>query len=506
MHEGKILPGLRLVGTFLLSAACYFFSFPPFGLFPLAWVAPLPLLLSGEKLSARGWFLLWWLWGSAFFLASLSWLPGTIESYAPVTPWQAFLAYTALAVYLGLYWGVWAWCSCLFLRVIPGFLALSIPFGLLEYVRGHLLTGFPWLLAAHSQAPFKPFIQGAALVGVYGLSFLLAWIWGGLWELIRGDRRLALLSLALPMLLTLWGLVRLGDMQGGNPFDVAIVQPNNPPRTRWNPAWARREVMRTVAMVRRVCRRGELVVLPESAVPGYLFEDPEDTRPFLEGLRGCRSYMVVGTNHWEFQKGRVYLRNRAYLVSPQGKEEGYYDKLHLVPFGEFVPLGRYFPFLYVLAGYRIGYLPGKKGKLLPFPLSPLGIQICYEAIFPGLARAQVRKGAGLLVNITNDAWLGKTLAPYQHLTGALFRAVENGRWMIRCSNSGISTVISPSGRVVASIPLFTRGVLKARVYRLSFFTPYTVLGDWLPFMCGLGVFLLLLREGFKSLGLFDKKL
>ena len=489
-----------------MSLTLYFFSFPPFGLFPMAWIAPLPLLLMEERPSFKNPFLLWWLWGSLFFFLSLSWLPGTMESYAPVAPWQALLAYGTLSFYLGIYWGLWGWCSHRLLSSgIPAFLALSLPLAFLEYLRGHLLSGFPWLLTAHSQAPFLPFIQGAALIGVYGLSFLLAWSWGGIWDVIKGKRKRGAISLLLPLALILWGVIRMDNIPHGPPLKVALVQPNIPPRIKWDPTQGKNQMKLLTKMIQKACKKRDLVVLPESAVPYYLFQDIKETRFFLQRVQGCNAYILVGTNHWVMKGKEAFLKNRAYLLSPQGWNTGYYDKIHLVPFGEYVPLARFFPFLYTLAGYREGFLPGKNTKPLPFPSLPLGVDICYETIFPGLVRSQVRAGAKLLVNITNDGWLGRSLAPYQHLTAALFRSVENGRWMLRCANSGISAIISPKGKIVASLPLFTQGILRGQVEKVAIATPYTLLGDWIPLASGLISCILLVIRGFKIKGLFDSK-
>jgi apolipoprotein N-acyltransferase len=499
-------PWILLGGAFLLSLALYFFSFPPFGLFPIAWIAPLPLLWAEERYSFKDPFLLWWLWGSLFFLLSLSWLPGTMESYAPVASWQALLAYGALSFYLGIYWGLWGWWSHRLLSSgIPAFLAFPLPLAFLEYLRGHLLSGFPWLLAAHSQAPFLSFIQGASIIGVYGLSFLLAWSWGGIWDVIKGKRKRGAFSLLLPLTLILWGGIRIDNIPHGLPLKVALVQPNVPPRIKWDPAWGKTQMELLARMTGKSCKQGGLVVLPESAVPYYLFQDIKETGFFLKGLQSCKAYILVGTNHWVMKEKEAFLKNRAYLLSPQGQEEGHYDKIHLVPFGEYVPLARFLPFLYTLAGYQKGFLPGKSTKPLPFPPLPLGVDICYEAIFPGLVRSRVGAGAKLLVNITNDGWFGRSLAPHQHLTAALFRSVENGRWMVRCANSGISAIISPEGKIVASLPLFTQGILRERVEKVTLTTLYTLLGDWLPLASGLISCLFLVIEGFKTKELFDNK-
>ena len=323
--------------------------------------------------------------------------------------------------------------------------------------------------------------------------------------MIKGKRKRGAFSLLLPLALILWGGIRINSIPHGPSLKVALVQPNVPPRIKWDPAWGKAQMKLLIRMTKEACNQARLVILPESAIPYCLFQEVRKTRFFLKGVQNCKAHILVGTNHWVMHGKEVFLKNRAYLLSPQGQEEGYYDKIHLVPFGEYVPLVRFLPFLSALAGYRNGFLPGENTAPLPFPHIPLGVEICYEAIFPELVRSQVRAGAKLLVNITNDGWFGRSLATYQHLTAALFRAVENGRWMVRDANSGISAIISPSGKIVAFMPLFTQGILKGRIEEVALTTFYTLLGDWLPVVSGLISCIFLVIKGFKTEKLFDKR-
>ncbi len=488
--------------AFFSSLVLYFFSFPPFNLFPLAWVAPLPLFWMTRSLSVRRRFFIWWLWGFCFFSAGLYWLPGTMKAYSPVSWWQAWCALLALALYLGLFWGVWGWWSSLLKeKGLPFPLALALPLAFLEYLRGHLFTGFPWLLAAHSQASFLPFIQSAALVGVYGVSFILAWIWGGVLDCLERNWRGGALAFILPIALMIWGWVRLGVPVAGRSYKVALVQPNIGAQAKWDPDKAKEQMDLLLDLTREACPGQDLVIFPETVFPYLLFQRPHYTQPFVEEIKNCSAYVLVGTNHW-VQRGKEYFfTNREYLLL-KGRILGFYDKVHLVPFGEYVPLGKIFPFLYKLAGYRNGYVSGRGLFPLPLPGCPLGVSVCYEAIFPSLVREEVKKGAKLLVNVTNDAWFGRSLAPYQHLTAAVFRAVENERWLVRCANTGISALVSPKGRITAQTPLFTREILRGRVEALSGVTPYTLMGDWLPLLSG-GFILIFVFWGYFKPGYFS---
>ena len=198
----------------------------------------------------------------------------------------------------------------------------------------------------------------------------------------------------------------------------------------------------------------------------------------LDGIKASSSYYIVGSPSYAAKKEALIFHNSAYLVSPQGHAAGKYDKVHLVPFGEYVPLKRYLPFIDKLVAQVGDFKPGRQGNTLSWENRHVGMLICYEAIFPGLARAMVRNGAHLLVNITNDAWFGRTSAAFQHFSMAVFRAVENRRYLARAANTGISGFIDPCGRIVSSTPLFQEAVATTAVSMLTGRSLYSRWGEW----------------------------
>ena len=194
----------------------------------------------------------------------------------------------------------------------------------------------------------------------------------------------------------------------------------------------------------------------------------------------------------------LYL-NSAYLMDPEGKEAGRYDKVHLVPYGEYVPLRKWFPFVDKLV-YGIGdFSSGKKGSILSWKDVKLGVQICFEVIFPDLARASVKNGADILINITNDAWFGRSSAPYQHLSMTIFRAVENRRALVRCANTGISCFVGPSGRIFSPTPLYSDEVVTRDIPIMRTEpTFYTQFGDVFAIFCTIAAFLLVALHHLKK--------
>jgi apolipoprotein N-acyltransferase len=222
----------------------------------------------------------------------------------------------------------------------------------------------------------------------------------------------------------------------------------------------------------------------------------------LAGIEQADTDFLIGSPSFERQeKGEIYF-NSAYLVSPVTKNISKYDKAHLVPYGEYVPFRKWLPFLGKLVAQVGDFRPGPPGKILPWHNNDLGVQICYEIIFPGLSRAMVKNNAVLLINITNDAWFGKTSGPYQHFSMTIFRAVENRRALARAANTGISGFIDPVGRILASTPLLEEAALTRALPLIRSTTFYTRYGDMLALACLAGaLFGILLEFGKYALNL-----
>ena len=280
---------------------------------------------------------------------------------------------------------------------------------------------------------------------------------------------------------------------------VALVQGNIDQAQKWDPRFQ----MQTTVKYRQLsleppAKSADLIVWPETATPFYFLADPILTQMVMEGIKRTHAYFVIGSPSYASEdRQRLIYHNSAYLISPQGELKGKYDKVHLVPFGEYVPLKRFLPFIHKLVAQVGDFKPGLRGNTLPWKNHALGMLICYEVIFPELARAMVQNGADLLVNITNDAWFGTTSAAYQHFSMAVFRAVENRRVLVRAANTGISGFIDANGRELETTPLFKQAVIARKVPLLKMRTLYSRWGDWPLGLLTFGVSILFIGRRYR---------
>jgi len=472
------------VSGFLLAAA-----FPRPDFYLLAWVGLIPLLLVMRKRPFASGFTC----GLSFFASTLYWLNLVMTTYGGLNWIFSLLAYLFLLVYLALYFAAASWISCLLLERfrVPVLLSLPVAWVALEYLRGLLLTGFPWALLGYSQHNFSLVIQSADVTGVYGVSLLLvAFNCALAWIVQQPRSRFAWLGLAGTLLMTVthcgYGLWRQGqplDLRLDQ-IEVALVQGNIDQAIKWHPAHRQETVDKYLRLSAEAGEENpDLLIWPEAATPFFLQEKTPLTEQVRQVPQNLQTHLLVGSPAYEKLSAKDYrYYNRAYLFSPQGEELGYSDKIHLVPFGEYVPLGHLLSFINKLV---VGVGDFAPGTVNPLSLNghQLGVLICYEVIFPELARDYVLQGSDLLVNLTNDAWFGRSSAPYQHLAMARFRAVENRVWLARSANTGISGFISPSGKVTAASPLFQQRVISGRVGLGSQPTFYTRFGPALAQGC-----------------------
>ncbi len=448
----------------------------------LAFAALAPLLVATEGAPWRASALLGFLSGVVFWLGTIPWLAATMVRYGDA-PWLlALLVLLGLVGYLALYPAVF--CALLS-RVPRRRLGLHVIVAgslwvALEFLRTYLLTGFPWNLLGYSQYRNLPLIQVAAITGVYGVSFVVVVVnVAAAQVMLRRARFRELIApvaaaAAVVALAVVGGWLAPWRAAPGPMAPVALVQGSIEQGIKWNPDVqdATLETYRRLTL-EAARERPLLIVWPETAVPFFLSEDPR--RREVEALaRAVGAYLLVGAP--DRSDGRP--RNSAFLVGPEGKLLGRYDKRHLVPFGEYVPLQRLLFFVNPLAGGAIGnFAAGGQATILPTSIGRVGVLICYEAIFPAQAREVFRAGADVLVNITNDAWFGRSAAPVQHLAMAVLRAVEGRAYLLRAANTGISALVAPDGRIVEASGLFTPQVLSGRIAPRSGMSPYTRYGD-----------------------------
>jgi apolipoprotein N-acyltransferase len=364
-----------------------------------------------------------------------------------------------------------------------------------ELGRQYVWDGFPWALLGYSQVQVLPVAQVASIVGVYGLSGLLAVTATGAAVVITGrgrSRWIAPASIAVCVAaMAVWGSARIRSgqlMTEGEPIRVAVLQGNVAQDEKWNPANRAEITDRYLTMTRQALAQGaRFIMWPESATPLPLEQDIVGGAAIRRLAVESQATLLVGSDQIEpikpagpSEKETSRYYNAAFLLKPDGKVGAVYRKMHLVPFGEYVPLQSVLFF----AGPIIGavaefssFTPGTVPVLLPVGEHRASTAICYEVIYPNLIRQFVRDGSELLTTITNDAWYGTSSAAYQHWDQAAMRAIEEGRFLARAANTGISGFVDPYGRVMQKTALFEPAVVVQDVRFLQGRTVYNRFGD-----------------------------
>lgn len=479
---------LSLMSGVLLTA-----GFPRLEMPYLSWIALIPLLWALRNRTGREAFTLGFLCGLAHYLTALYWIWTAVHRFGGVPVAAAAAVLLLLCLYLALYPAVfalaaWHWEPHPFLRtlLLPGIWVA------LELVRAYLITGFPWASLGYSQTPLLTLIQVADLGGVYLVSWLVVFGNTALLAVIEGNRRRTSAVLLSACLIGCWwygewrkeSVIRL---QGAAPsWTVGVVQGNIDQSQKWDPAFQQE----TLARYRRLSLAAaqeqpdlELIIWPETAAPFFYGLEPNLTVQLNEIIQETGVPLLFGSPGAVLVGGETQLQNRAYLVDETGVLESYYAKQHLVPFGEYVPLKKFLFFVDRLVQAAGDFVPGEDPSPLVLRQNPFGVLICYEDIFPDLARLAAERGARALVNLTNDAWYGHSSAPYQHLAMARWRAVEFRVPLIRAANTGISAVTDATGRLLGTVPFGEEGFLVATVQPLRSESFYKQWGDVFAWLC-----------------------
>jgi apolipoprotein N-acyltransferase len=452
---------LAVASGLLLSAA-----FPSLDLEPLAWVALVPLLIAVRGLAPAAAFGVGWIAGLTFYVATCYWVVHTIASYTAVPTALAVGILLLMAGALGCYTGAFAagvrWLER---RRLPALWLAPALWVTLEWLRGWFFIGFPWASLGYSQYRYHDLVQMAEVTGVYGVSALLVFfnmVAAG----VAGTRatRLRRLAPALVVLtvlvvgLPLAGRWRASSLLARPPagrLRVAVAQGNIDQAHKWDPAYQGETLRRYRELtLAAAAERPALVVWPETATP-FFFQDPGALREeVIEVARSEQVHLLFGSPAFRQDgRGRIKELNRAYLLSPAGHELGAYDKMQLVPFGEYVPYRSVLFFVDQMVEAVGAFEAGRVPTVFRLPEGRFGVLICYEGVFPAVARRFVAGGADFLVNVTNDAWYGPTSAPAQHLAQATLRAVENRVPLVRAANTGISAMVGIDGRLLWAGPL-----------------------------------------------------
>jgi len=468
--------------------------FPVFDLYYLAWAAFVPLLLSLREKTPRQSFTAGYIFGLSSFFGTLFWIYHSINFYGGVSFASSLLIVLLLCSYLSLYPGVFAYVYRVMVErtKLPALLIAPLVWVVLEFVRSYAFTGFPWSSIGYSQYRFLSVIQIADITGVYGISFLVLAVNGALTDVFLVKKRLrdmplfpvsstagGFIVLFMVIAATLgYGLWRLGQARPGSDVKIAVVQGDIEQDKKWVPGY-QNEVLQTYFDLTRKAASSSprMTVWPETAVPFFFGADKGNTGKLVSFQQGLGSYLLFGSvTVKEKSSEKVLLANSAILLGPQGNTAFIYDKIHLVPFGEYVPLRRVLFFLDKIVAGIGDYTSGRQYLKAETDFGRFATLICYEVIFPGLVRKFYTDGGDFIVNITNDAWFGKTAGPYQHFSMAVFRSIENRKPLVRAANTGISGFIDSSG-------LFTREAVAGEIRTDRTMTFYTKYGDLFSYAC-----------------------
>jgi apolipoprotein N-acyltransferase len=466
-------------------------------LWPLTWIGLVPLFAALRNVSPQRAFLLGWWAETLMIWLGFYWLVGTMVRFGFIPVPLSLLFLGVIGLGNGLRLGLFSWWICHSLASArPWWYRFLLPpcaYVALDYLFPRV---FPWYLG-FTQLPALPLIQIADLTGVYGITFLLVACNVVVTALLphpaqpspaaRGWMSLTLAGL---LLLTLaYGAWRLGQvttaMQQAKALRLAIIQPNigigeKGQRTSKNDHLRLQVEMSQATLP----QRPDLIIWPESMYPFSV--PPQADRLALPPMPEQQTHWLVGALVYERQRAERQVFNSALLVAPDARIVGRYDKQQLLAFGEYIPLQRYLPFLRNISP-TIGNLTPGDGGLVELPSGvKIGTLICYEDILAALGRRAVQQGAQVLVNLTNDAWFGRTRAPYLHRSLAAFRAVENRVYLVRATNTGLTSIIDARGHEQTALPLYQREALVHTIQPLRLSTLYTRFGDWFAHLCCVG--------------------
>jgi apolipoprotein N-acyltransferase len=486
-----------------LSGALLALSFPRYGHPAFAWVSLVPLLLAISGWRGRPGPLpgtpprraLWlgMLTGIVYFTGTVYWTSTVLAVFGGMNILVAMLAMLLLATYLAIYPAVTALILAVLIRRAGrmAFFFLPAVWVATEFLRGLLFGGFPWVPLGNSQVTVLAVAQVASVLGVYGLSALVALVNASIAFALLSSGRARLTAIAstaaLLVAIAAWGSWRVADgalNREGTPIRIALIQGNVPQEDKMSesPQIARRIFTTYLAMTRDAVRRGaEYVIWPESSTPFTFGHDPAGETALRELAREVGVPILFGSDQIVAEP-ELRMYNAAFLLGPDGETQAVYRKIHLVPFGEFFPLQEWLTFAAPLVRRFLPFTPGEGVVMLPVRGHPTSTAICYEVVFPSLMRDAVLQGSQLLTTVTNDGWYGTSSAPHQHFEMASMRAIEQGRYLARAANTGISGIVDPYGRVVQASGIFEQVGLVGEARFLTVRTVYSQIGDVIAYV------------------------
>ena len=497
---------LKKTTPFILSACSgvlLTLTYPEYNLEALIWVAWLPIFYAMENSSPQRAACLGFITGMVFYNSGLSWINNTLINYGGLHWVLSFGALGLLSAYLSFFIALF----CYLLRRVCAsnrihfFLFAPVLWVSLEYLRStHSKYGFSWLGLGYSQFQNLPVIQPAEWTGVYGVSWIILFFNSGVylswkcwreqntkkWELKTGWRILSVTLLIFAIWLV-YGSQRLAHFSK-NPnqkIKIGLIQGNVEQFMKWDPIYQNLVINKYRDLTLKAAqKKPDLIIWPETATPFYFEENPNETDLIRNLVREIQIPLLFGSPHRKKIKNEKIYFNSAYLLSESGETLSRYDKIHLVPFGEFVPFRKILFFIEKLVVMIGDFGRGTEAIVMENEGIKAGVSICYEIIFPDLIRQAVKNGANFLVNITNDAWFGKSAASYQHMSMGALRAVENRVPIVRAANTGISGAIEATGKLKDETKLFVEGFRVTQISPAqSGNTFYSLNGDVFSWLC-----------------------
>jgi len=479
----------------LLSGVLAAASFPKLGAPVFAWVALSPLIVAAalnartEGSILRRPFTLGLISGMVYFGFCLTWLVATMSTYGGMPYWVAALVAALLTSYLALYPAIFAALVGAAVRKfgVSGVWLAPLFWVATEWMRGSLGGGFPWVPLGASQATVIPVVQFASVVGVYGLSALIALVGTGAAAVALSRARVHRIGFgavgALLVVVVAGGMFRVtaGHLtKTGQVLRVGLLQGNVAQDVKWNQAYREPIMRKYLDLSRQAIEAGAGVVIwPEASMPFFFESESSMAEPVRRLAAESRTPFIIGTDEMENNPkgGPALIYNSAVLLGADGRSRGAYRKMQLVPFGEYVPLKQLLFFVNRIVEGVSDFTAGTEPVVFDVQGGRMSVAICYESAYPWISRAFVSNGSQLLVTITNDAWFGKTAAASQHFELGAMRAVEEGRYVVLSANTGISGAVDPYGRVLLKTPLFEALTATVDVRMLGGRTIYSRIGD-----------------------------
>ncbi len=422
--------------------------------------------------------------GFIHYAGTVYWTGATVSTFGGLPVIVAVLVAGLLALYMAAYIAVFGAITAVLLRrfQIAGMWLAPAVWVSMEYLRGILIGGFPWSPLGNTMVTLLPIAQLASVAGVQGLSLLVGFFNVGfaIAAVSTGRRQMlsAGTSIGLILIVSIWGGLRLraDELTHGQSIKVGLIQGNIPQEDKWNPARADMILDRYLQLSRQAVENGaQFLIWPEASTPFYFEEEPEG-EIVRRLVRDLRTPLLLGSD--EIEQGdspRTY--NSAFMLDPAGATAAVYRKMHLVPFGEYVPFQRVLFFVGPLVEAVSAFSPGTRVTMMPVEGHMVSTAICYEVTYPALQREAVRQGSEMLTTITNDAWYGESSAAFQHFEMAAMRAIEQGRYLVRSANTGISGIIDPYGRVLIQTNLFETAAVVGEARFVQARTVYATIGD-----------------------------